>query len=206
MAQKGAPFRVAGGTLITPYGHSGNVIRVLRGRASKTPKGTIDTSGPSDGGDPTFSNGNYVYRASFMGQYTEAATAVTGVAYTHATKTLSKTGAFSDVAVGETIYVSGGTGATVGWYEIATNADDDTVTLVTAPGSGDQSDFAINGVTTLAGTDTGPCTLQIGSGETWDGTVLITAINPVVNTGQLNVDVVVSVLFTGAVTVTTGAA
>lgn len=205
MAQAGAPYRVVGGTLLTPFGSNGNVIRVLRGRASKTPVSTADTSGPSTGGNPTFSNGNYVYRASLMGQYTEAPTAITGVSYTHATKTLSKTGAFASVAVGESIYVSGGTGATAGFYVIATNADANTITLETAPGTGDQSDFAINGITTLAGVDSGPCVIQIGSGEKWSGTVLVTGVTPTANYGDLNVDVIVNVLFTGAVTVTTGA-
>lgn len=56
---------------------------------------------------------------------------LTGVTYTDASKTLTKTGAFAGYtyAVGDTILVNGGTGVTKGRYRIASKTNDDTIVL-----------------------------------------------------------------------------
>lgn len=206
MAQVGAPYRVVDGTLFLPFGNNGMVARITRGTATKSASKVMDTSGPSTTGNMTFLPGNYTYRATVRGTLTEGKEESTGVTYTHATKTLSKTGAFADVVVGESVYVASGTNATAGWYEIDTNADDDTVTLVTAPGTGDQTDFVVYGITTLSTIDTGTATIQMGNGETWSGTVWMPDRQLAFNQeDSANIDIVVSLLFTGAVTITTGA-
>lgn len=205
MSQTGAPYQGVGGTLITPYGDNGIVCLIKKSVGQKSPTTTMDVSGPSDLGSPAFTVGNYRYSATFIGELVEGTANLTGVTYTHATKTLSKTDAFKYVAVGQYLYVSGGTNATAGWYEIATNADDNTVTLATAPGTGDQSDFTLNGINTTAAPESGPCTIPFGNGERWSGTALIQGINPISDWKNPDgVGVVVSLLFTGAVTITTG--
>lgn len=206
MVQPGAIYKAVGGALVTPYGESGVVFRVKRGQGSKTPTKTSDVSGPADLGNPVYSVGNYRYSATLIGELVEGTADLTGVTYTNATKTLSKTDAFSDVAVGQYLYVSGGTGATAGWYKIATNADDNTVTLETAPGTGDQVDFTLNGVNNTNVPFTAPCVLPFGNGEVWSGTVLIQSISSIADWENPDrIGMVLGVLFTGAVTVTTGA-
>ncbi len=59
-------------------------------------------------------------------------------------KHLSLTGAFSayTFTAGDEIYLSAGTGLTVGLYTIASRVDDDAVLLTTSPVAGDASDVA----------------------------------------------------------------
>lgn len=66
---------------------------------------------------------------------------VTGANYTHATKKLTETGAFTTYtwASGDEIYLESGTGITAGWYEVASKVDNNNITLTTAPASGDLS-------------------------------------------------------------------
>ncbi len=64
--------------------------------------------------------------------------------YTHATKTIVKTGAFANAVTGYRIDITGGTNITPGLYKIATNADANTITLVNAPGVDDQTDISID--------------------------------------------------------------
>lgn len=205
MNQVGAPYSVVDGTLFLPFGNNGMVARISRGTARKSASNVRDVSGPATTGNMVFSLGNYRYDATVRGTLTEGKKEYAGVTYTHATKTLSKTGAFADVAVGESVYVDSGTNVTQGWYEIATNADDDTVTLVTAPGAANASDFVIYGITTLTSIDTGTATLQMGNGETWSGTVWMPERQLAFNEEDPSkIDVVVALLFTGAVTRTPG--
>lgn len=60
---------------------------------------------------------------------------ITGGAWTTATKTLTKTGAFASYTFNndedEQIYVTGGTNVTAGWYTIASRVSDDAITLST---------------------------------------------------------------------------
>lgn len=62
---------------------------------------------------------------------------ISGGAYTAATKTLTKTGAFSSYVyqTGDRVYISGGTNMTAGLYTIASRVSDDAITLETAAGS-----------------------------------------------------------------------
>lgn len=76
------------------------------------------------------------------------AATLASVTYTHATKRLTKTGAFAGLTLraGDQIRVTGGTGATAGYYTIASKVSDDTIELVDAPGTGDQADFTTEGI------------------------------------------------------------
>lgn len=58
-------------------------------------------------------------------------TGFTGASWTFATLTLTKTGAFAGwtFVTGDRIYITAGTGHTVGWYEIASRTSDDAVVL-----------------------------------------------------------------------------
>ncbi len=69
---------------------------------------------------------------------------LSGVTYNHAGKTLTKTGAFASYSHedGDEIYVLSGTGAVPGWYAIASKDSADQITLTTAPGVSNQTDFA----------------------------------------------------------------
>lgn len=69
-------------------------------------------------------------------------------AYTTATKTLTKTGAFAGYtfAAGDRIKVTGGTGVVADWYEIASRVSDDAITTVTAVVGADIADFAASSI------------------------------------------------------------
>lgn len=68
--------------------------------------------------------------------------------WSETTLELSQTGAFTNYTylVGDTVQITGGTGATVGWYKIASRTDDDTIVLEESIGAG------ANGQTDIAGT------------------------------------------------------
>jgi hypothetical protein len=72
---------------------------------------------------------------------------ITGGTWTAAAKTLVKTGAFIDYTwnAGESIYVTAGTAATAGWYEIASRDSDDQITLTTSIGA-NNSDTQTQGI------------------------------------------------------------
>lgn len=65
--------------------------------------------------------------------------------WTVATKTLSQTGAFTQYtwASGDQINITGGTGITPGWYEIASKTDNDNIMLTTNLAAGDLSNSDI---------------------------------------------------------------
>lgn len=207
MAQPGAIHQAVGGSLVTPFGDNGIVVTIKRGIGVVTPTEVLNVSGPADGGDPVFTSGNNVFSVQLIGESREGTANVTAVTYTHATKTLSKADAFKFVNVGQYIYVSGGTNATAGWYKIATNADDNTVTLETAPGTGNQTDFTLNGLNTVAGPpNKGPCTIQFGNGETWTGTILMTQRRIISDwDNPQTIGLFISGTFTGSKTITTSA-
>lgn len=71
-----------------------------------------------------------------------------GATYTHAAKTINDTSAFTGYTwtAGDQLNVTGGTNITVGWYEIASKDSNDQVTLVDAPGTGDNADTTFDGV------------------------------------------------------------
>lgn len=206
MAQPGAIYRAVGGALITPFGDNGIVFKVRRGTGTIAATKTIDVSGPSDLGNPTFTDGNAAYSVSLVGEYVEGDANKTGVSYTASTKTLSKTDAFKYANVGQWVYISGGTGSTPGWYQIATKADDNTVTLVESPGASNQTNYTINGFNITSTPSKGPCTVQFGNGETWTGTLLVTSRRLIVDWDNPEaIGMFVSGVFTGPVTKTTGA-
>jgi len=76
--------------------------------------------------------------------------AATSVAWTDATKTITKAGAFADYTFesGDMLYIASGTHVTAGWYEIASKTDDDSIVMVDAIASptGDESDWAITAI------------------------------------------------------------
>lgn len=74
--------------------------------------------------------------------------AITGGTWTDATKTLTKTGAFTNYVfkAGDRVRITGGTGATAGFYVVATRASADAITLTTSIGVG------ADGQTDIAGT------------------------------------------------------
>lgn len=69
-------------------------------------------------------------------------------AYTTATKTLTKTGAFAGYtfAAGDRIKVTGGTGVTPDWYEIASRVSDDAITTVATVVGADIADLAATSI------------------------------------------------------------
>jgi hypothetical protein len=211
MAIPGSVYKakpVTGGTIITPLADDNRVFKVTGGQFSRRPITIDNITGPSDSGNYTGCEGNYIYRAVVRGVYVEGIADLTGVTYTHSSKTLSKTDGFPTTVYspGHYIYVSGGTDATAGWYEIATNADDDTVTLVTAPGTGDQTDFTVNSANKLDGYSRGPVQLYVGNGESWTGTAIIEDLTANSDyTGGASIPAVLALRFTGAVTSATQA-
>lgn len=77
-----------------------------------------------------------------------AAVTVSGGTWTESSKTLTKTGAFTNytLVAGDVIAVTGGTGATAGSYAVATRVSNDAITLSTSIGSGadGQTNIAAN--------------------------------------------------------------
>jgi len=73
---------------------------------------------------------------------TKVATAIAAGAWTAATKTLTKVAAFAGYswASGDQISVTGGTGVTVAWYEIASRTSDDAIILKEAISAADNAD------------------------------------------------------------------
>ncbi len=73
---------------------------------------------------------------------TKVATAIASGTWTAATKTLTKTGAFSSYtwASGDQISVTGGTDVTVAWYEIGSKTDSDSIILKTSIADADNAD------------------------------------------------------------------
>jgi hypothetical protein len=73
--------------------------------------------------------------------------ALTGATWTDATKTLTKTGAFTNYVfkAGTRVRITGGTGATAGFYVVATRASADAITLVTSIGVGADGQVDIAG-------------------------------------------------------------
>lgn len=71
---------------------------------------------------------------------------LTGATWTESTKTLTLTGGFTRYVLANStrIYISGGTGATAGWYTIASRTSDNAVVLSTSIGADadGQSDIA----------------------------------------------------------------
>jgi hypothetical protein len=171
----GSPYKAVGGTVVPLYGTNGHPIFITGGTVTKTPLVTDNITGPGDNGASKFCNGNYRYDFALRG-YHAAGVEATGVSYTHSSTTLSKTGAFASVNVGDQLYISSGTNATPGLYTIATNADDDTVTLSTAPGTGDQTDFVLDGGPTLDDVVEATTTIQIGNGQQITGTGLMQVV------------------------------
>lgn len=72
--------------------------------------------------------------------------ALTGAAYTHATLTITKSGAFANYTwrVGDRLLVTGGTGATVGTVAVASRVSANAITIAATPaiGAGDIADLA----------------------------------------------------------------
>lgn len=77
---------------------------------------------------------------------------ISGATYTDATKTITKTAAFTNYTFYATdrIYVSGGTGATVALYSVASRVSADAITLTASIGAG------ADGVNDIAGIVTSP--------------------------------------------------
>lgn len=103
----------------------------------------------------TYGSGNLantVIGNNTYGNFARATVAsFTGATFTFSTKTLTKTGAFTKYvhAAGRYIYITGGTGVTVGWYEIASRVSDDAVTLVSAiTAGGDPTNVTATGPVT----------------------------------------------------------
>lgn len=73
---------------------------------------------------------------------------LTGATWTEATKTLTKIGAFAGYSFlsADTVEITGGTGATVGTYEVASKTSSDAIVLVTSIGA------AANGQTNIEAT------------------------------------------------------
>lgn len=186
--------------MVPLYGSNGHPVKITGGRVVKQVLRMDNTTGPGDDGAVAFCYGNYAYYFNLTGHHTAGIEAA-DVDYTHSSKTLSKTGAFANVTVGDQLYISGGTNATVGLYTIATNADDDTVTLVTAPGTGDQSDFVLDGGPTLDDVVQGTVTIQLGTGQQITGTGVMEAVTAEAEWGTGGViPVQLRGRFTGAVT------
>ncbi|MEM6260214.1 MAG: hypothetical protein AAGI37_18210 [Planctomycetota bacterium] len=204
----GNPYKaqpVSGGTIVTPLGQDTRVFKVTGGQARRRLITKSNITGPSDGGSTTFCEGNYVYVARLRGVYVEGIADLSGVSYTHSSITLSLTGGFPTAVYepGMFIYVSGGTNATAGWYEIATNPDNDTVTLTTAPGTGDQSDFAVNSANKLDGYSRGLLQISMGNGEQWAGTAILDDVGVSFDyTGGASLPTVLDCTYSGPVTVT----
>jgi hypothetical protein len=172
----GSPYNAVGGNMVPLYGSQGHPIFITGGSLTKSAMKIDEITGPGDEGSVKWCEGNYRYDFTLRG-YHAAGIEASSVAYTHSTKTLVKAGAFASVTVGDQLYVSGGTNATPGLYEIATNADDDTVTLVTAPGTGDQTDFVLDGGPTLDDVVRGTVTIQLGNGQQATGTGIMEAVS-----------------------------
>lgn len=89
-----------------------------------------------------------------------ALTGFTAATWTAATLTLTKTGAFTSYTFrnGDMIYLSAGTGHTVGWYRIASRTSNDAVVLASATGlsGADNADTAAN-VTDATYSETNIC-------------------------------------------------
>lgn len=68
--------------------------------------------------------------------------------WTVATKTLTKTDAFADFEYGNPshVYVTGGTGVTAGWYEIASKVSNNAVTLTANIAGSDNADTTAQGI------------------------------------------------------------
>lgn len=76
--------------------------------------------------------------------------AVTGATWTAATRTLTKTGQFANVAANDWVNVTGGTGATAGYYQIESKTSSNTVILKTSVGATDQTNYTFDGVGKVA--------------------------------------------------------
>jgi len=130
------------------------------------PVAALDTGGSSDAADAERCLDRWNKRIQARGWHentetdveygvadvTKVAVAISGDGdWTAATKILNKTAAFASYtwASGDQIYVSAGTGVTVGWYEIASRTDDDNIVLKDSIASSDQTDVS----TTLIGWD-----------------------------------------------------
>lgn len=74
----------------------------------------------------------------------ETRNAFTAATLTTSTKTLTKTAAFAGYtwASGDRVYLSAGTGVTVGSYEVASKTSDDAIVLTADPGGTDPADVA----------------------------------------------------------------
>lgn len=66
----------------------------------------------------------------------------TGGSFVTATKTLTKVGAFTNAVAGDRVNVTGGTGVTPGWYEIASKTSADVVVFVLDIGGANPADVA----------------------------------------------------------------
>jgi len=59
---------------------------------------------------------------------------ITNATFTAATRTINKTGAFTDVRTNEFVYVNTGTGWTAGWYRVEQKVDSDNIIITAASG------------------------------------------------------------------------
>lgn len=94
-------------------------------------------------------------------------------AWTAATKTLVKTGAFADAYVGGKVHIAGGTGMTAGRYTIATVVDADEITLVESAGGADASDVEIRPIFELNDIAGGGADLRSAGLGTFPGSVAV---------------------------------
>ena len=71
----GDVFVAVGGTLVTPWNASNDLVQVVGGICRKRTLKKTNITAPGDSGAVTFQNGNYVYSASLNAIYTEGAAA-----------------------------------------------------------------------------------------------------------------------------------
>lgn len=73
---------------------------------------------------------------------------ITNASYNNGTKTLTKTGAFAGFTfyAGARIKITGGTGVTTGWYEIASKVSDDAITTVADIGGASPADVSASSI------------------------------------------------------------
>lgn len=76
--------------------------------------------------------------------------ALTGAAWTAATRTLQRTGAFANVSAGDWVNITGGTGATADYYQIQSKTSANIVILASSAGATDQTDYTLDGVGKVA--------------------------------------------------------
>lgn len=87
---------------------------------------------------------------SFAMFFSVGGSAQTGATYTTATRTLAKTGAFTNVSPGDFVNITGGTGATAGYYQIESKIDNDTVIITASAGGSNQVNYTFDGVGKVA--------------------------------------------------------